>query len=163
MSQHLPSEACSTHRYNVPDFSPVRIDEIPKKKHHKLSTNSWSQVPSLKLTLKLTQPLKMMVPNRNLLFQGAPIFRCYVSFREGNHGGKIDIGEILKSILLKSWKVEKLYFQKWKNVASFSHSATCWVSKLPTCDNKDCFKRQLLYQFHFNCCSMAMKSGHKIH
>ena len=29
-------------------------------------------------------PLKMMVSNRNLLFQGAPIFRGYVSFREGN-------------------------------------------------------------------------------
>ncbi len=30
-------------------------------------------------------PLKMMVSNRNLFFQGAPIFRGYVSFREGNH------------------------------------------------------------------------------
>ena len=75
-----------------------------KKNTTSFPQNSWSQVPSLKLTLKLTQPLKMMVPNRNLLFPGAPIFRCYVSFREGNHGGKIDIGEILKSKLLKSWK-----------------------------------------------------------
>ena len=34
---------------------------------------------SLKLTIS---HLKMMVSNRNLLFQGR-IFRCYVSFREG--------------------------------------------------------------------------------
>ena len=27
-------------------------------------------------SLKLTWPIKMMVSNRNLLFQGAPIFRC---------------------------------------------------------------------------------------
>ena len=33
-------------------------------------------------SLKLTSPLKMMVSNRNLLFQGS-IFRGYVSFREG--------------------------------------------------------------------------------
>ena len=33
-------------------------------------------------SLKLTYPLKMMVSNRNLLFQGC-IFRCHVSFREG--------------------------------------------------------------------------------
>ena len=37
------------------------------------------QLPSL----KLTYPLKMMVSNRNLLFQGAPIFRGYIIFREG--------------------------------------------------------------------------------
>ena len=36
------------------------------------------KVPSLKLTWHL----KMMVSNRNLLFQGC-IFRCYVSFKEG--------------------------------------------------------------------------------
>ena len=33
-------------------------------------------------SLKLTYPLKMVVSNRNLLFQGS-IFRGYVSFREG--------------------------------------------------------------------------------
>ena len=33
-------------------------------------------------SLKLTWPLKMVVSNRNLLFQGS-IFRGYVSFREG--------------------------------------------------------------------------------
>ena len=37
-------------------------------------------IPSLKLTFS---PLKMMVSNRSLLFQGS-IFRGYVSFREGN-------------------------------------------------------------------------------
>lgn len=43
VSQHLPSEACSTHRYNVPDFSPVRIDEIPKK-----NTTSFPQIPEVR-------------------------------------------------------------------------------------------------------------------
>ena len=43
----------------------------------------------MKVTLPETNglsPLKMMVSNRNLLFQGAPIFRgkLAVSFREGN-------------------------------------------------------------------------------
>ena len=42
---------------------------------------------SIKLGVTLPEtnssPLKMMVSNRNLLFQGAPIFRGYVSFREG--------------------------------------------------------------------------------
>ena len=33
-------------------------------------------------SLKLTYPLKMVVSNKNLLFQGS-IFRGYVSFREG--------------------------------------------------------------------------------
>ena len=34
-----------------------------------------------------SSPLKMMVSNRNLLFQGS-IFRCYVSFREGKASPK---------------------------------------------------------------------------
>ena len=44
------------------------------------------QVHSLKLTFS---PPKMMVSNRNLLFQWV-IFRCHVSFREGI-GGKIGV------------------------------------------------------------------------
>ena len=41
---------------------------------------SFWRIPSLKLTWHL----KMMVSNRNLLFQRS-IFRCYVSFRECRH------------------------------------------------------------------------------
>ena len=44
----------------------------------------WSNASHLNMTLPETNssPLKMMIFNRNLLFQGS-IFRGYVSFREG--------------------------------------------------------------------------------
>ena len=46
------------------------------------------RLPSLKL---IFSPLKMMVSNRTLLFQGS-VFRGYVSFREGNpRKGKINL------------------------------------------------------------------------
>ena len=43
---------------------------------------AWRISPNLLHSLKLTYPFKMVVSNRNLLFQGS-IFRGYVSFREG--------------------------------------------------------------------------------
>ena len=48
-----------------------------------LSWANWVSIPSLKLT---ANALKMVVSNRNLLFQGT-IFRCYVGLREGNLTG----------------------------------------------------------------------------
>ncbi len=52
------------------------------------STNETHHLDEVLATFKVTLPetnsshLKIMVSNRNLLFQGS-IFRCYVSFREG--------------------------------------------------------------------------------
>ena len=43
----------------------------------------WDKVKQLH-SLKLTWPLKMDFPKRELVFQPS-IFRCYVSFREGKH------------------------------------------------------------------------------
>ena len=45
----------------------------------------WAKLRKVLPSLKLTWPLKMVVSNRNLLFQGS-IFRGYVSFREGKCG-----------------------------------------------------------------------------
>ena len=59
---------------------------------------SW-QIPSLKLTASL--PLKMDGWNTTFLL-GWPIFRCYVSFREGK-GCRLGLVVILKMFLMSSW------------------------------------------------------------
>ena len=65
-------------------FSSV-IWRAPRSTLNMFMFGSKLQVPSLKLTNIAYSPLKMMVSNRNLLFQRF-IFRCYVSFREGSCG-----------------------------------------------------------------------------
>ena len=75
--------------------------------------------------------LKMVVSNRNLLFQGS-IFRCYVSFRDGNYPMSSDVvfDERLSSLRLLhicSGSVEKRPPPPHRNELVFSGSATIVV------------------------------------
>ena len=67
------------HLFGIVKWPPTRWS-----KGHFESPGGKYSIPSLKLTWHL----KMMVSNRNLLFQGC-IFRCYVSFKEGTFQEKI--------------------------------------------------------------------------
>ena len=64
-------------------------------------------------SLKLTYPLKMVVSNRNLLFQGS-IFRGYVSFREGDH-------------ISKQKKLWLVGFDCWKHKGENTSAEHIWV------------------------------------
>ena len=70
------SATCQTGNPHFPH--PIEVPWMAMK-HHDLSS-CYEEVASLKLTA--SSHLKMVVSNRNLLFQRS-IFRCYVSFREG--------------------------------------------------------------------------------
>ena len=61
-----------------------------------VSTNPSEKYGQRLLPRNLTWNLKMMVSNRNLLFQGV-IFRCYVSFREGRSSSPTKSGWRLKT------------------------------------------------------------------
>ena len=82
-------------------FSSV-IWHAPRSTLNMFIFGSKLQVPSLKLTN--SSPLKMIISNRNLLFQRS-IFRCYVSFREGSCGSSCNHTTSVLAFFSGEWLV----------------------------------------------------------
>ena len=75
-------EVQKKHHMSVGVLFSVQVEVALHRVLWQFSTNERIALVGAIHSLKLTWPLKMVVSNRNLLFQGS-IFRVYVSFREG--------------------------------------------------------------------------------